>query len=436
MNNTNNTAHTDLPNVDLRRSRRLRHRQNKERLFRFCVTGAVVTALIGLVVILSVLVANGIGGFYRTVVTLDVYFDKEYLHLDTTSSSEDLYNANFVGLVKNSFKSLFPDVTERGHQRDLTSLLSTKAEVVLREMVMRDLTVLGTTRTLVVPLSSKIDQLHKGYIKQGLAESQRVVSDRQLAYYKRLCDMGRISSAFNIDFFKRADSTVPEAAGIAGGVMGSLYTLLVCFAFSFPIGIATAVYLEEFAPKNRLTDFIEININNLASVPSIIFGLLGLAVFCNVLGVPRGTSLVYGMVLSLMTLPIIIIACRVSLKAVPSSIKMGAIALGASPIQVVLHHVLPLAMPGTFTGTIIGLARALGETAPLLLIGALAFNTQIPLSPTDFSTPLPAQIYLWVERPERGFEEKASVAILVVLAFLICMNMVAVWLRHKFERRW
>ena len=429
-------------NQNLERTARLRYRQRKEMAFRVGIISAVSIAVLGLFVILFVLVSHGIGGFYRTVVKLDVYFDKDYLHLNEKSSRKDIYDANFTGLVKNSFKTLFPDVLDRGHQRELTSLLSHKAELVLRRMVMRDLSLLGTTKTVLLPLSAKVDQLQKGYIKIDSLNSankdsqHQLLSDRQLSYYDRLLKMQRVSVPFNTGFFTQADSTSPEFAGIMGGVMGSFYTLLICFLLSFPIGVSAAVYLEEFAPKNRLVDFIEININNLASVPSIIFGLLGLSVFCNTFGVPRGTSLVYGMVLALMTLPIIIIACRVSIKAVPSSVKMGAVALGASPLQVVFHHVLPLAMPGTLTGTIIGLARALGETAPLLLIGALAFNTQIPISPIDFSTPLPAQIYLWVERPERGFEERAAAAILVILAFLICMNMIAVVLRHRFEKRW
>jgi phosphate transport system permease protein len=262
------------------------------------------------------------------------------------------------------------------------------------------------------------------------------VSNAELAWYDKLDNADRVETRFNTDFFVNADSREPEEAGILGAVTGSLLTLLITLLLSFPVGVMAAIYLEEFAPKNRWTDLIEVNINNLAAVPSIVFGLLGLAMFLNFFGFPRSAPLVGGMVLALMTLPTIIIAARSALKAVPPSIREAALGLGASPLQVVTHHVLPLAMPGILTGTIIGMAQALGETAPLLMIGMIAFIVDIPSGFTDPATVLPVQIYLWADSPERAFVERTSAAIMVLLAFLIFMNFIAVLLRRKFERRW
>ncbi|MGB5298275.1 MAG: phosphate ABC transporter permease PstA, partial [Thiogranum sp.] len=247
---------------------------------------------------------------------------------------------------------------------------------------------------------------------------------------------GRIEKRFNTTFFTAGDSREPELAGIRSALTGSLLTLLVTLVLSFPIGVAAAVYLEEFAPQNRLTDIIEVNINNLAAVPSIVFGLLGLAVFINLFGIPRSAPLVGGLVLTLMTLPTIIIASRAALKSVPPSIREAALGIGASPMQTILYHVLPLAMPGMLTGTIIGMAQALGESAPLLMIGMVAFIVDVPTGVFDPSTVLPVQIYLWADSPERAFVERTSAAIMVLLTFLIVMNSLAVILRKRFERRW
>ena len=252
----------------------------------------------------------------------------------------------------------------------------------------------------------------------------------------RLTPMVGSRPRFNATFFSTGDSREPEQAGILGAAVGSLFTLIVTLLLSFPIGVLAAVYLEEFAPKNRWTDLVEVNINNLAAVPSIIFGLLGLAVFLNFFGLPRSAPLVGGMVLALMTLPTIIIAARAALKAVPPSIREAALGIGASKLQVMTHHVLPLAMPGILTGTIIGMAQALGETAPLLMIGMVAFIVDIPGGFTDPATVLPVQIYIWADSPERAFVAKTSAAIMVLLGFLICMNALAIWLRKRFERRW
>jgi phosphate transport system permease protein len=276
----------------------------------------------------------------------------------------------------------------------------------------------------------------KGHIRRDVPESERRVKDNQMAWIDQFQTWGRLENRFNRTFFTAGDSREPELAGIRGAVSGSFYTLIVTLVLSFPIGVAAAVYLEEFAPRNRWTDIIEVNINNLAAVPSIVYGLLGLAVFLNFFGLPRSVPLVGGLVLTLMTLPTIIIASRAALKSVPPSIREAALGVGASRTQMVMHHVLPLALPGMLTGTIIGMAQALGETAPLLMIGMVAFIVDIPGSFTDPSTVLPVQIFLWADSPERAFLERTSAAIMVLLAFLVTMNAVAVFLRRKFERRW
>jgi phosphate transport system permease protein len=278
--------------------------------------------------------------------------------------------------------------------------------------------------------------LMKGRESREAPESERRLSDRQLEWIERLQGEKRLDKRLNRTFFRAGDSREPELAGIRGAVMGSFFTLVITLLLSFPMGVAAAVYLEEFAPRNLWTDLIEVNINNLAAVPSIVFGLLGLAVFLNFFGLPRSACVVGGLVLTLMTLPTVIIASRASLKSVPPSIREAALGIGASNMQMVLHHVLPLALPGMLTGAIIGMARALGETAPLLMIGMVAFVVDIPGGFTDPATVLPVQIYLWADSPERAFVERTSATILVLLAFLITMNALAVVLRKKFERRW
>jgi phosphate transport system permease protein len=296
--------------------------------------------------------------------------------------------------------------------------------------------VIGGTLTLAVPAADPFDQFNKGTISRDIPEDQRRVSDQQIAWFDRLVADGRVSTPFNWALFISADSRFPELAGLAGAIVGSFYLVLVCVLISLPVGIAAAVYLEEFAPTNRWSDLIEININNLAAVPSIVFGLLGLAVFLNFFGLPRSAPLVGGMVLSLMMLPTIIIVTRAALKAVPPSIREAALAVGASKHQVTMQHVLPLAMPGILTGTIIGLAHALGETAPLLLIGMNAFITSPPGGLLDASTTLPTQIFIWADSPERGFVARTSAGILVLLGFLVVMNGLAVFLRQRLERKW
>jgi phosphate transport system permease protein len=296
--------------------------------------------------------------------------------------------------------------------------------------------ILGTRQEFRLLASDDVDQFLKGNIDRGAPEDERPLDDQQLAWVDALRADGALGLAFNRDFFTNGDSREPERAGVGGAVAGSFYTLVVTLLLSFPIGIAAAIYLEEFATRNRWTDLIEVNINNLAAVPSIVFGLLGLALFLNFFGTPRSAPLVGGLVLTLLTLPTIIIASRAALKSVPPSIREAALGMGASRIQMVMHHVLPLAMPGMLTGTIIGMARALGETAPLLMIGMVAFIVDVPGGFMDPSTVLPVQVFLWADSPERAFIERTSGAIMVLLAFLVVMNAVAVILRNRFERRW
>ncbi|MCG7963512.1 MAG: phosphate ABC transporter permease PstA, partial [Candidatus Thiodiazotropha taylori] len=302
--------------------------------------------------------------------------------------------------------------------------------------VMNNRALIGTRGEIWVVADDDFDMLIKGHIDLRLPESDRRIKDNQLAWIHALQEQDRVEKRFNTTFFTAGDSREPELSGIKGAAYGSFFTLLICLVLAFPVGVAAAVYLEEFAPKNRWTDIIEVNINNLAAVPSIVFGLLGLAVFINFFGLPRSVPLVGGLVLALMTLPTIIIASRAALKSVPPSIREAALGVGASPMQTITHHVLPLALPGMLTGTIIGMAQALGETAPLLMIGMVAFIVDVPGSVMDPSAVLPVQIYLWADSPERAFVERTSAAIMILLAFLISMNLLAVWLRKKFERRW
>ncbi|HMO70914.1 MAG TPA: phosphate ABC transporter permease PstA, partial [Paracoccaceae bacterium] len=307
---------------------------------------------------------------------------------------------------------------------------------IIRDRVIADPSTIGQRITITVPASDPYDQLRKGLIDRATPEENRRLKDFEIAGFDKLVAEGQVSDPFNWAIFTNADSRFPELAGLRGALVGSFYALLTCFLISFPIGIGAAIYLEEFAPKNRISDIIEININNLAAVPSVVFGLLALAVFLGWFGLPRGAPFVGGMTLALMTLPTIIIATRAALKAVPPSIREAALGIGASRQQVVFHHVLPLAMPGILTGTIIGLAQALGETAPLLLIGMNAFITAAPATPFESATALPTQIFIWADSPERGFVSRTSAAILVLLGFLVLMNGLAVWLRSRFERTW
>ena len=414
----------------------LKRRYARERRFRAMGLGAIGLGLLFVVLLFANIIANGYTAFWQTEIALDIQFDEQLITPSGKRDAKTLGHGDYAGLVKESLRKEFPEVTGRSDKRALYGLASSGAAFKLLKMVSEDPDLIGTSQRVWLPADDDIDMLIKGHIDRSKPESERRVKDKVLAWVDKLEAEGRVHKRLNLSFFTSGDSREPELAGIGGAMAGSFYTLLVTLLLSFPIGVAAAVYLEEFAPTNRWTDLIEVNINNLAAVPSIVFGLLGLAVFINFFGLPRSAPVVGGLVLTLMTLPTIIIASRAALKAVPPSIREAALGIGASQMQMVFHHVLPLAMPGMLTGTIIGMAQALGETAPLLMIGMVAFIVDIPHGPLDPATALPVQIYLWADSPERAFVERTSAAIMVLLGFLIVMNAVAVVLRKRFERRW
>jgi phosphate transport system permease protein len=338
--------------------------------------------------------------------------------------------------LRDSLASIFPDVSGRSDTRKLNALISMGSRYQLADKVKENPSLIGQVISLDVLADDDVDTWLKSRKNDTEDAFTGRLNTKQLTWLMTLIEQDRLEQNFNTVFFTNGDSREPELAGIRSAITGSLFTLLVTLLLSFTVGIASAIYLEEYAPKNWITDFIEVNINNLAAVPSIIFGLLGLAIFIGFFGMTRSIPLLGGIVLSLMTLPTIIISSRAAIKSVPPSIREAAYGMGASKMQVILHHVLPLAMPGMLTGTIIGMAQALGETAPLLMIGMVAFVVDVPGSLTDPSTALPVQIFLWADSPERAFVERTSAAIMVLLAFLITMNTLAVWLRKRLERRW
>ena len=413
----------------------LKGRYSAEKRFKLYGVFAVSLALGAVIFLLFTIFSTGYSAFWRTEFQVEIQFNGDYLGITQESSDQEVREANFLGLFRKNLAEQNNDVPRR-ELRKLFAMFSESAADDLREMVITNRSILGTTQKLKVLASSSVDMIVKGQAPREIEEKRRVLNDFQLGLLDRWSAQGRRSSSFNHRFFTNGDSRSPELAGLGGAIAGSFWTLMVCLILSFPMGVAAAIYLEEYAPKNRLTEIIEVNINNLAAVPSIIFGLLGLAVILNFFGLPRSTPLVGGIVLSLMTLPTIIIACRASLKAVPPSIREGALAMGASKMQTILHHVLPLAMPGTLTGTIIGLAQALGETAPLLMIGMFAFVVDIPAGPLESATALPVQVYLWAESSERGYVELTAAGIMMILIFMALMNSFAIILRKKFERRW
>ena len=413
----------------------LKGRYSAEKRFKLYGVFAVSLALGAVIFLLFTIFSTGYSAFWRTEFQVEIQFNGDYLGITQESSDQEVREANFLGLFRKNLAEQNNDVPRR-ELRKLFAMFSESAANDLREMVITNRSILGTTQKLKVLASSSVDMIVKGQAPRKIEEKRRVLNDFQLGLLDRWTAEGRRSSSFNHRFFTNGDSRSPELAGLGGAIAGSFWTLMVCLILSFPMGVAAAIYLEEYAPKNRLTEIIEVNINNLAAVPSIIFGLLGLAVILNFFGLPRSTPLVGGIVLSLMTLPTIIIACRASLKAVPPSIREGALAMGASKMQTILHHVLPLAMPGTLTGTIIGLAQALGETAPLLMIGMFAFVVDIPAGPLESATALPVQVYLWAESSERGYVELTAAGIMMILIFMALMNSFAIILRKKFERRW
>ena len=420
MNKTTNISYREKIQHSLGR------RYYTEKLFKLI---AMITTLIGillLVLIIGGLIYQARNAFQQTYIQLDLDIPADVRGQQTVSS---LYAQN---AIKTALYQMFPSVESRSDKIALGKLISNGAKYEVMEMIPD----LPETSEQTISLDILADDELDGYMKSGDSPATRKtfrLKEKQVAWAEQLISQDRVKLKFNTNFFTKGDSRDPERAGILGAIVGSFYALLIAFLISFPLGIATAIYLEEFAPKNRYTDFIEININNLAAVPSIIFGLLGLVIFLHFFNLPRSTPVVGGLVLSLMTLPTIIIASRAALKSVPSSIREGALALGASDMQATTHHVLPLAMPSILTGSIIGMAQALGETAPLLVIGMMAFIVDIPQGMTDPATALPVQIYLWADSPERAFVDRTAGAIVVLLLFLVAMNLLAVLARKALE---
>jgi phosphate transport system permease protein len=411
----------------------LGRRHRRETAFRFFGLLATAVGIVFLGVFFFSLFAQGLSAFQQTFVELDIEYDEEIL---APPGQVDLEYADYDALVRNALWKKFPEVTDRRARRDLARMVSAGAGFQLRNALLEEPELIGKSRRVAVPVSADVDMLAKGKIDRATVAAQRRLSDEQIEWVDRLSAEGLLQKRFNLALFTNGDSREPELAGIRGALMGSFYMLVVTIALAFPLGVAAAVYLEEFAPKSRWSDLIEVNINNLAAVPSIVFGLLGLAVFVNWIGLPRSAPLVGGLVLALLTLPVIIIASRAAIKAVPPSIREAALGVGASRMQVVFHHVLPLALPGMLTGAIIGMSRALGETAPLLMIGMVAFIVDVPSGFTDPATALPVQIFLWADSPERAFAERTSAAIIVLLAFLLLMNLAAIIMRKKAGRQW
>ena len=412
----------------------LAKRNRSERHFQWFGKLGVILGLAAVVLLFVDIISKGSGAFRATYIQLEIEYDPDAIGVLDVNDTEELIFANWQNFAKKSLRDLFPEVTKRGEKRKLNNLVSEGAGFDFRDQLAQSPNLWGTKETLWILADDDIDTYYKSWLDDN-PFSARLTSE-QIKWIDQLHSKGLITLKFNTKFFERGDSREPEQAGIKGALIGSFFTLILTLLMSFPMGVTAAIYLEEFAPKNKWTDLIEVNINNLAAVPSIIFGLLGLAIFINFFGIPRSIPVLGAIVLALMTLPTIIITSRAAIKSVPPSIREAALGVGASKFQTTLHHVLPLSLPGMLTGAIIGMARALGETAPLLMIGMVAFIVDIPEGFTDPATVLPVQIFLWIDSPERAFVEKTSAAIIILLSFLMVMNFIAVYLRKRLERRW
>ena len=415
----------------------LKKRYAKETRLKFYGIISISFALSFLAIFLYTIFINGYTALQQTqtLVSIQIPSDK-IMNEDGKLDIKKSRNFNWGGLVKEAFRTSFPEVNKQTDKRNLNSLVSENAGYQLRLKVENGSLNIGNKIDVWIKTSDDVDMLMKGHMDRNVAEKNRRLSDQQIEWVDKLKKEGKLDLFFNSTFFTKADSREPESAGILGAAVGSTFALFITLILALPLAVMSAIYLEYFAKPGKITDFIEVNINNLAAVPSIVFGLLGLAVFLGFFGMPRSVPLVGGMVLALMTLPTIIIATRASIRAVPTSIRDAALGLGASKMQAATDHVLPLAAPGILTGTIIGMAQALGESAPLLMIGMVAFIVDVPNSITSPATALPVQIFMWSDSAERAFSERASLAILVLLIFLISMNIAAVFLRRKYETKW
>jgi len=427
----------------------VRRRNAVEKRFRAYGLAAIATGVLALVVLLSTVLSNGAGAFMQTYVTLEVELAADKLDKQGNRDPEEMKSVSTFGyspLIRNAViaraAELGWEMPDGMNPKDMGAIISKEAAAQLRNFVLANPETVGTTITIEMLTNGRIDGYMKGRVDRQFAALDGNVSPEQLDLVDLLVEAGNLEKRFNFAFLIAPDASGqrPEAAGLGVAILGSIYMMMIVLVLALPIGVAASIYLEEFAPTNKWTDIIEVNISNLAAVPSIVFGILGLAIFINFAGLPQSAPIVGGLVLTLMTLPTIIIATRASLKSVPPSIRDAALGVGASKMQSVFHHVLPLAAPGILTGTIIGLAQALGETAPLLLIGMVAFVKEFPAAPPegffDPASALPVQVYNWTQRADAGFVERASGAIIVLLIFLIIMNAVAVMLRRRFERRW
>ncbi len=417
---------------------RLKKRYAAERRYQAYGLFAILLGLGFLVLLFSSIISNGWSAFLQSSMTLSVNIDPAEVSPNGETDESTLRRADYTLLARRAlYRELgFETRPDRRTRRLLNGLLSRGVDVQIRNRVLADPSLIGKTVDIEVLAHGNVDALLKGTISRDTPSERRQLNDQQVAWVDQLVADGRLVRNFNTGLFAFGASSQPETAGVFVALIGSFFMMLTVVFLAVPLGVAAAAYLEEFAPKNWLTDVIEVNINNLAAVPSIVFGLLGLAVFINFFGLPRSASLVGGLVLSLMTLPTVIIATRAAIRAVPPSIREAALGVGASKMQTLFHHTLPLALPGILTGTIIGLVQALGETAPLLMIGMVAFVVDAPSTPLEPATALPVQIYMWATSAERGFVERTAGATIILLLFLFVMNLAAVILRRRFERKW
>lgn len=429
---------------------RTTQRNKAEARFKAYGLGAILVAMLALVILLTSVVGNGASSFQQTFITLPVELSADRVDKKGNRDPAEMAKTTTIGYAPVLRNAIAAQVARLGlttelSDKELGELISKEAAATVRNRVLANPDLVGQTVTFDLLASGRIDGFFKGRVTMESAALDGNTSPEALIIAQSLADAGVMDTKFNWRFFTNPDASVqrPEAAGLGVAILGSLYMMLVVLFLALPIGVASSIYLEEFAPKNRITDVIEVNISNLAAVPSIVYGILGLAIFINFMEFNQSSPLVGGLVLTLMTLPTIIISTRAALKSVPPSIRDAALGVGASKMQSVFHHVLPLAAPGILTGTIIGLAQALGETAPLLLIGMVAFVREYPAAFTpeaglfgEASTALPVQVYNWTQRSDPAFVERASGAIITLLVFLLIMNAVAIYLRRRFERRW
>ena len=413
----------------------LKKRLRFERYFRYFCLSTILFALSFLVFFIGDIVHKATPAFTQHYITLDLYLDSEFLDPEGDLSEESLDEGDYNGLIREHLLELFPNVTSRAERRSVTKIISINSSHLLRNHVLANKELIDTDISFTFPADDEIDLLLKYDLDINNNGISRNISPAHVGWLEQLQREGRVKNKINFAFLTHNDSRESETAGILGALVGSFWLMLMTLLLSLPLGVMAAIYLAEFAPKNKLTDFIEVNINNLAAVPSIVFGLLGLAIFLNFFGFPRSTPFVGGIVLSLMSLPTIIIVTRTALQSVPNNIREAALGIGASRMQMVFHHLLPCCFPSILTGSIIAIAQALGETAPLLMIGMVAFIINTPATPFEFSSALPVQIFIWADAPELGFVSRSAAAILALLTLMISFNLVAIILREKLSRK-